>query len=158
MRNLLINTSETTCSQPILYNAQLHWISYMTPFLQCALGALGFIGLLISSWFSLFAIISYFLIFLFIQGLIKIQRNRSTKIYITENYLSISTGILNKSIIDLKLEKTEGMVLYQSFLGRILEYGTLMVSTGDLQQKYVVEKPMKLREKLLNPKNIVSTF
>ncbi|MBB4805888.1 hypothetical protein HNP38_001160 [Chryseobacterium defluvii] len=61
-------------------------------------------------------------------------------------------GILRKTFSDLSLNKLEGMQLHQSFLGKALNLGTLVVTTGDVTSTYFIENPMELRNALINAK------
>lgn len=97
-------------------------------------------------------IIALSLAFLFVKGVIKLLRNRSTKVYVTDHHVSFSTGILGKTLSDLSLNKLEGMQLHQSLLGKTLNFGTLVVTTGDVTNSYFIENPMELRKVLLNSK------
>ena len=98
---------------------------------------------------GLVGIISLFLIYLFIRGLLRLLKNRSTKIYVTDTHLTFSTGILGKTLFDLSLNKLEGMYQHQSFLGKALNFGTLVVTTGGVTHTYFIEYPMELRNAIM---------
>ncbi|PTT33629.1 hypothetical protein DBR28_14425, partial [Chryseobacterium sp. HMWF028] len=65
-------------------------------------------------------------------------------------YLSISTGIFSQTIIDISLKKMEGMQLYQTWIGKALNYGTLIISTGGVTHSYSISNPTELREKIID--------
>ncbi len=137
-------------SQPILYRAKIHWISYIFPAIYTVVGSIGIVPLFIlRGTFQIFAVL---LVILFCNGIIKIIKRKTTKVYVTEGYLSISTGIFSQTIIDISLKKMEGMQLYQTWLGKALNYGTLIVSTGGVTQSYSISNPTELREKIINKK------
>uniref|UniRef100_UPI0025C5F0F8 PH domain-containing protein n=1 Tax=Chryseobacterium sp. TaxID=1871047 RepID=UPI0025C5F0F8 len=60
-------------------------------------------------------------------------------------YLTLSTGILGKIFSDISLNKVEGMWVLQSFLGKMLNFGSLVVTTGGVTHLYSIENPMELR-------------
>lgn len=153
MKDLL--TDFKTSSESINYEARIHWISYVIPVLFIVVGILGILSLLINFNLGIIGIISLFLAFLFVKGVIKIIQNKNTKIYITDNYLTFSTGILGKTFSDISLSKLEGMQLNQSFLGKILNFGTLVVTTGEVTHSYVIENPMELRSALIQSQKAV---
>ena len=153
MKNLL--TDFDTTSEPVNYEAKIHWISYVVPVLYIIFGSVGVLYILLLGYKSILGfigIIALFLAFLFVKGVIKLLRNRSTKIYVTDHHVSFSTGILGKTLSDLSLNKLEGMQLHQSLLGKTLNFGTLVVTTGDVTNSYFIENPMDLRNILLNSK------
>ncbi|KMU62285.1 hypothetical protein EZBTHKR_2255 [Elizabethkingia anophelis] len=47
------------------------------------------------------------------------------------------------------MHRVEGKKIYQSFLGRIFNYGRVYVSTGEITKSFVIEDPN-------NMKNILS--
>src|SRR5690554_1967876 len=155
MKNLL--TDFDTTSEPVNYEAKIHWISYVIPVLYILIGSVGVLYFLLLGYKSIFGfigIIALFLVFLFVKGFIKLLRNRNTKIYVTDHYVSFSTGILGKTLFDLSLNKLEGMQLHQSLLGKTLNFGTLVVTTGDVTNSYFIENPMELRKILIDSRTI----
>ena len=153
MKNLL--TDFDTTSEPVNYEAKIHWISYVVSVLYIIFGSVGVLYILLLGYKSILGfigVIALFLAFLFIKGVIKLLQNRSTKVYVTDHHVSFSTGILGKTLSDLSLNKLEGMQLHQSLLGKTLNFGTLVVTTGDVTNSYFIENPMELRNILLNSK------
>jgi len=153
MKNLL--TDFDTTSEPVNYEAKIHWISYVVSVLYIIFGSVGVLYILLLGYKSILGfigVIALFLAFLFIKGVIKLLQNRSTKVYVTDHHVSFSTGILGKTLSDLSLNKLEGMQLHQNLLGKMLNFGTLVVTTGDVTNTYFIENPMKLRSILLNSK------
>ena len=146
-----LHTNFKTSSEPLKYEAKIHWFSYVIPIIFIAIGSIGVLYFLLlghAFMFGFMGIISLFLIFLFIKGIIKVIRNKNTKIYVTDNYLTLSTGILGKTFSDISLNKLEGMWVNQSFLGKMLNFGSLIVTTGGVTHLYSIENPMELRSVL----------
>ncbi|WP_203965455.1 PH domain-containing protein [Capnocytophaga stomatis] len=67
--------------------------------------------------------------------------------------MSLSRGILGKRVDDIALSKMEGIGVYQNILGKYLNYGTLIVTTGEVTQSYFIQKPMEFRKHLLETIN-----
>ncbi|MCY1661060.1 PH domain-containing protein [Chryseobacterium sp. SL1] len=151
MKDLL--TDFKTSTESVNYEAQVHWISYVIPVFFIVIGSVGVLYFLLLGYkfmLGFIGIISLFLIFLFIKGIIAVIRNKNTKIYVTDNHLSFTTGILGKTRSDLSLIKLEGMQLHQSFLGKTLNFGSLIVTTGGMTHSYFIANPMELRNVLLH--------
>lgn len=103
------------------------------------------------SGFSLviISIIGYFVFKIFIKEVGWIISTITLKISLKKKYLTLQSGIFTKNISDISLEKLEGFNLHQSLLGRLLNYGTLTISTGGVIQKYQIRKPQEFRKQLL---------
>lgn len=150
MKDLL--TDFKTSSESVNYEARVHWISYVIPVFFIVIGSVGVLYFLLLGYkfmLGFMGIISLFLIFLFVKGIIAVIRHKNTKIYVTNNYLSFTTGVLGKTRSDLPLNKLEGMHLQQSFLGKTLNFGNLMVTTGSMTHSYFIENPTELRDSLI---------
>lgn len=130
----------------IKYRAKLHWISFAFNVVMIVLmSLLSFLFL-----YSYLMVVPLFLLFKFLYSYFLLK---STEIYITSSVLTISYGIFSKKVVDISLRKYEGMFLHQSFLGKMLNYGKLTVSTGEISQKYKIENPMELRNNILKFKS-----
>lgn len=147
MTNFLLKDN-LELERPILYRAKLHWISYIFPIIYIVIGALGIIPLFIFR--GTFQVISFVLVLLFCKGIYTIIKKKSVQIYITQGYLSISSGVFSKSVIDVSLNKMEGMHFYQTWIGKAFNVGTIVVSTGGVVQKYSIGNPMELRKEIMN--------
>lgn len=148
-----------------IYTTSLHWISNIAPVVFILIG----LTVVISSNTSLFTVISklinkpmevvfsewlYLLnVMLFLKGVYSLLINMSIRIVLYENQLTLKGGLFSKFITDIPLNKYEGLELHQSFLGRILAYGSLVVTTGGVSQRYKIKKPLELRENIINQLN-----
>ncbi|MDV2442556.1 hypothetical protein CMV00_01920 [Elizabethkingia anophelis] len=145
MENLsTIQKQDSAIPENIIYNSKIHWMSYCTSVIQIFFG---FIGLL-SFAIGIFRTISLLLIILLYKGVIKILRLRYTKVYITKKYLTITTGVINRTTVDLALYRVEGTKIHQGFLGRIFNYGKVYVSTGEITKSFVIENPKEFKDSL----------
>jgi len=123
-------------------------MSYILPIFYIVIGALGIIPLFIFR--GTFQVISLILVFLYCKGVYAIIKKKSVKIYVTPGYLSICSGVFSKSVVDISLNKMEGMHLYQNWIGKTFNMGTIVVSTGGVVQKYTVGNPMQLRKEIMD--------
>ncbi|RMZ58454.1 PH domain-containing protein [Chryseobacterium nematophagum] len=143
MKNL--STLQKEASLNIIYRADIHWISYVLPLGFIIFGFVGVIGLILKT----FILFSIFFAFLFIKGITHFLQNKNTFIYVHNNHLTFSTGILGKNIIDISLDKTEGIIVFQNVLGRIFNFGTLTVITGEVTHSYKIKDPIGLRNAIM---------
>ena len=129
MENLLVNNKIMVETKPILFQAKIHWISYVIPILFTAIGSVGFVPLLFTKGVGIIQIIALALVFLFIKGGVKLLNLYFTKIFITADHLSISSGFITSNVVDIPLNRIEGVFLTQNFLEKILNCGSLLVTT-----------------------------
>jgi uncharacterized membrane protein YdbT with pleckstrin-like domain len=64
-------------------------------------------------------------------------------------------GIINKHVIDSSLEKVNDVVLNQSFLGRMFDYGDIEILTASevgVNQLHKIVEPVKFKTEMLNQK------
>ncbi|MCT3923159.1 PH domain-containing protein [Elizabethkingia anophelis] len=147
MENLLIVQKQNTeIPKDIIYSGKIHWMSYFIPVIQSFLGVIGLLSFAVTIGF--FKIISLGLTVLLYKGVVKILQLKFTKIYITKKYLTITTGIINKSTIDISLYRVEGTKVYQSIMGRIFNYGRVYVSTGEITKSFVIANPKEFKDSI----------
>lgn len=164
MKNLL-NHQQSTLEKSI-YSTEIHWISNVIPVLFMVAGLIGIpLTLLVIYFFfqaitetgfwipSFTDVIAFGLLFLFFKGAYSFLLNRSLKIALYESQITLKSGVFSKNITDISLNKYEGLQLYQSFLGRLLDFGSLHVTTGGVSQKYKIKKPLELRKHINNQIN-----
>lgn len=149
MEDLLNMSNANTEKAAVLYETKLHWISMVFPILLMIVGSVGLpfmILALLDGGGGIVTILSVGLSFLFLKGLYSFLLKRSMRVEVTENQLTLLSGIFSKNISDISLNKLEGLQLHQSFLGKQLNFGTLYISTGGESQSYKIQHPMELRE------------
>ena len=68
---------------------------------------------------------------------------------VTTNRLIFKRGIINRNSHELLLKKCEGVQVDQSILGRMLDYGTVNVTTGEVSNSYnYISHPLKFTTKI----------
>jgi len=148
MKNLLDSSVQPEIAPNILYTASKHWISFVLPVIFILLGIIGIV--FTTFGMGMLRLIGFGLLYLLHRGVSTILTILNTKIYLTEGHLTISQGVLGKTITDVPIHKLEGIYLTQNLLGKILNFGSLFVSTGGVNQSYVIKNPIELRSKIIN--------
>lgn len=158
MENILQLNRHYTMEDNVVYRTKIHWISNIIPLFFSALGIIALFIFLIAKGLVLFQAAALLLMFWGMKSLYKYIENRRTKIHVKPSQLTLITGVFSVNIYDISLNKYEGMRIYQSLLGRLLNYGTLVVSTGEISQSYTIADPLKLRQEIFKQveKNINS--
>jgi uncharacterized membrane protein YdbT with pleckstrin-like domain len=112
--------------EQIEYNAKLHWIIFVWPAFLLLIA----LNLLISgSWLG-------FLILLSLASLDIFIKLYTTELVLTNKRLVVKTGLIRRTSFEILLSKVESIGLEQPILGRILDYGWIVViGTGASQNR-----------------------
>jgi len=79
---------------------------------------------------------------------------------VTNRRVIQAQGIINKHVIDSSLEKVNDVVLYQSFIGRMLGYGDIEILTASeigVNRLHKITDPVKFKTEMLNQKQALGT-
>lgn len=95
-----------SANERVTYEAKLHWIIFVWPIL-CTVLTLG----MLLPWL-IWAILIYF----------------NTDVAVTDRRLISKTGLLSRRAVELRLTKVESIRVDQSIIGRMLDYGTVIVT------------------------------
>ncbi len=135
--NLLPNESVT-------YWAKLHWIIYALPLgvfaVAVAIVALG------GGWIA-GAVVAAVAVILFVPPWI---RAMSSEFAVTNKRVLIKVGLVRRHSLELLLQKVEGIGVDQGIMGRILGYGTIIVSgTGGTKEAFqMISNPLEFRRQV----------
>lgn len=112
-----------TLGETIVYRATLHWAIYIPPLfftLVAVLMPLGGEELLVVS----------VLVFLFLvlpTGIGAFVNRKTSEFAVTNKRVVMKFGFIRRSSLEVLLTKIEGVSVDQGILGRILDYGTIVV-------------------------------
>jgi uncharacterized membrane protein YdbT with pleckstrin-like domain len=117
--------------ETIAYRARLHWIIYFVGMLlivvaiACAVAAVTLkmpeirIGLLLAAMIALFL------------GLFQMIRAWivavNTEIIVTSRRVIYKTGFISRNTVEMNLDKVESVLVQQGILGRMLDFGTVII-------------------------------
>lgn len=59
------------------------------------------------------------------------------------------TGVFGKKTVDIAVDKFKSLVLSQSFLGKQMNFGTLVIVAEESSNSLHIENPEKLRQEIL---------
>jgi uncharacterized membrane protein YdbT with pleckstrin-like domain len=112
------------------------------------------------SWWSQIALLILgVLLLVVVVGLIFIAwawiNMRSTEIAITNRRIIAKFGFIRRSTVEINLEKVEALRVEQTFMGRVLNYGTIFISgagTSVAPMKDIAD-PLVFRRKFMEATN-----
>ena len=68
---------------------------------------------------------------------------------VTNKKVILKSGILNRDALELVLNKCEGIRINQSLMGRMLGFGSIVVTTGGVTHKFdFITNPIKFRNEI----------
>lgn len=79
---------------------------------------------------------------------------------VTNRRVIQAEGTINKHVIDSSLEKVNDVVLNQTFLGRLLDYGDIEILTASeigVNKLHTIAGPVKFKTEMLNQKEAMGT-
>ncbi|MBO7553478.1 MAG: PH domain-containing protein [Bacteroidaceae bacterium] len=139
--------------EKIVYEAKLHDIVYTGPIILAI-----FSFLIVFSLLDTVSLIISFIIWSIAVGW-AISIYGGKQYVVTTHRLIFKRGIINRDSFELLLRKCEGIQVDQSILGRILDYGTVNVTTGEATNSYkYISHPLrfstKIHEQIFNLKDL----
>ena len=132
-----------TTGESVLYHARLHWVIFIAPALIALVGLVA-----ISVGGDGAALVGVAL--LVVAGALALSRwiVRSTSEFaVTNRRVLIKVGVLSRHSVELLLTKVEGIGVDQDLWGRLLDYGTVVVSgTGGTREAFAkIADPLRFR-------------
>ncbi len=127
----------------IVYRTKLHWIIFFWPVLFLLIALIGFASK--SEYVVVGSIILAFLI-----GIELIIEYLTSEFVITNKRVLVKYGLIRRKSFEILLTKIEGIYVEQGIIGRILNYGTVIV-TGTGGNKNIFPKisaPLEFRKKI----------
>src|SRR5215475_15421919 len=147
-------------NEHILFATRQHWLVLFGEILSEMVVAAVLGGLVTLIWIYLLpdphVPLGYLLLLLPAVSLLRdllIWRNRQ---YVVTNWRVIQiAGVFNKEVSDSSLEQVNDVKLEQSFLGRLLGYGSIEILTASelgVSKFYNIGRPIRLKTAMLNAK------
>jgi uncharacterized membrane protein YdbT with pleckstrin-like domain len=140
--------------EKITYRAGLHWILYAGAIGPAVLGVAGAVGasrmpdglprsmILIVSTLALAASL--------LQVLAVWSRMANTEIVVTDRRIIYKTGLVSRRSIEMNLDKVESVTVDQGLLGRLLDFGTVIIRGvgAGLEPVATVASPLEFRQRV----------
>ena len=131
----------------IIYTTKLHWIIFIAP-LICFLISF----LLFSSGSDLAGVGTTFLIIAVVYALLRYLTYITSEFGLTNKRVVIKVGVIRRKTLELLLQKVETLGVTQGIIGRILNYGTIIVvgSGGTREPFNKIAAPLIFRGNVLS--------
>lgn len=139
-------------NEQVIYRAQLHWAMFVAPVFVMLVGLIFFgvlvVGRIVFGTFLFIAILPFLLGFISFLG--AIASYLTTEFALTDKRVIAKTGVAQRRSLELLLPKIESISITQPLAGRLLDYGTIVVTgTGGTKERFNnVAAPLELRNKV----------
>lgn len=131
--------------EEIKYKADIHWYIFVYPTVLLLLGA----------FFSSArpGFVYYVGLFLLLSGLLQLIKRvllkTGAEYVVTNKKVILKSGMLSRDALELILSKCEGLRINQSVMGRILGFGSIVVTTGGATNTFnFVADPLRFRNEI----------
>jgi len=149
-------------NEKILYTERHHWVFFVAEMIKWILFAAAVIAVIIifRVWFFEGQSWVWWLLLVFLIPAVRIAwgfLSWKMNVYVLTNRRVIeSTGVLSKRVADSSLEKLTDIVLKQSIVGRMLNYGDIVVLTAaagaGINNLKQIRHPMAFKQQMVNAK------
>lgn len=131
--------------EQIITRAQLHYIVYWKPALMILAALILFVFQISPDVYTYQGYLAAILLVIALISILVIHGNR--KYILTNRRLIEKVGIIRRESREILLRKCEGVQLSQSIMGRIFDYGTVVVSTtGEAENEYrYIQSPVRFQ-------------
>ena len=129
----------------IVYRTRLHWLLFMGPVLFILIVLVPSAGFLAASAWSSYAWIPLALAVLVL--LPTFIRRQSSDFAVTNKRVMMKVGVFNTRSIELLLGKVEAIAVEQSLLGRLFDYGNIVITgSGGTKEPFAyIQSPLAFR-------------
>lgn len=136
----------------IKYTASIHWAAFLPGIFWTIIAIIAsdsFEG----EWVIVTILLWFFAAFRFVKGLIY---KSYTECVLTNSRIIYHYGFISRQTIELQLTKCEGVSVNQGLFGRMLGYGTVVVTTGGPTNSFsVISDPITFRNAINEQIDIV---
>jgi uncharacterized membrane protein YdbT with pleckstrin-like domain len=139
--------------ETIRYHTKLHWIVFVSPILLVAIGvtfAIPAISMQSDGGLAFGVIAAPSFIAGILLGVSRLISYKSSEFAVTNKRVLIKVGFIRRHSVELLLQKVEGIGVDQGIVGRMLAYGTIIVTgTGGTKEPFQnIERPLEFRKQV----------
>jgi uncharacterized membrane protein YdbT with pleckstrin-like domain len=141
-------------NETLIYATRLHWLVYARAvglLIGAAVLAVGAERTENELRMALWAGAGGLFVLAAVAGIAAGLRRASTELAVTDHRVIYKRGIVGRYTIEMARSKVESVDVVQSFLGRIFNFGTILVrgTGGTLEPFRDVEDPLRLRSAII---------
>ena len=141
----------------IAYRARLHWVIYLAGLVLVVLAiAAAIAAVVIKTDLLRIGLLLTALIALFL-GVFQMTRawlwQVNTEITVTNRRIIYKTGFISRNTVEMNLDKVESVLVRQSLIGRMFDYGTVIIRGvgAGLEPVRLISHPLELHRHVSAP-------
>jgi uncharacterized membrane protein YdbT with pleckstrin-like domain len=136
-------------NERIIYRAKLHWWIYGQSVFLLLLGIVAFA---LGEKTEVIKIIGELLVVIGLISLISVYiRSKTSEFAVTNRRIMMKAGVTKRRLIELQLNRSDGLVIDQGIIGRIFNYGDIIIRTGNLEETFSpVADPYEFKRQINN--------
>jgi len=129
----------------VVYRTRLHWLLFIVPVVFTIIVLVPIAWLLANGTWNTFAWIPLAIGLLIL--LVAFIKRQSSDFAVTNKRVMMKVGVFSTRSVELLLNKIEGIAVDQSFMGRILGYGDIVVTgSGGARESFShIQGPLEFR-------------
>jgi len=126
----------------VIHRTKIHWVIFLWPAIFLLIAMIGFAS-------KSGTVGGIFIVLAILTGLRSVITYSTSEFGVTNKRILIKVGFIRRNSLEILLTKVEGIQVNQGILGRILDYGTIVVTgTGGSKQTFhKISTPLEFRKK-----------
>ena len=137
--------------EEVIYRAKLHPIIFSVPIFFGVVGLFFVVVALVDEAVSAFATLGiFFILVAALVALVRFIRLKTSEFAVTNKRVLVKVGLIRRHTLELLLGKVETIGVDQGVLGRIFNYGTIIVTgTGGANEPFKgIANPLEFRKQV----------
>jgi uncharacterized membrane protein YdbT with pleckstrin-like domain len=131
-----------SANERVIYQGKIHWFIYFRGIFLIILGLLSY------SAASAASILIFMGIVILLMAIII---GRSSEFAITNKKVMLKTGVFSRKLVELQLNKSEGLQVSQGILGRLFNFGTIKITSGGVIERFAfLSNPFEFKKQVNN--------
>lgn len=138
--------------EKVVYKGNIHWFIFLPGLIGCLIGTILFIAAIFFLTSGEIGVGGIIFLFIGIASLIKaFIEKHSTELAVTSKRVIAKKGFIKRNTIELNHSKVESFNVDQSILGRLFDFGTLVINGtgGGKTPVRKVDSPLEFRRNAL---------
>ncbi len=132
-----------SANERILYKGKIHWFIYARGLFFIILGLLVGTASYAAAGFLVFVGV--------ISLLMALMVATSSEFAVTNRRVVLKTGVVKRRFTELQLNRSEGLLVEEGLMGRMLGYGSVKITSGGVTEKFpMLAKPFEFKKQINN--------
>jgi len=138
-------------NEKILYSTGTHWYVYLNGIILLTLGFIIPSSASNNKDDSTSTIVAILILAGIILLINSILIARSSEFVVTNKRVILKTGVLKRKLIEVQLNRAEGLTISQGIMGRVFNFGVMKITSGGVTEVFTkIAKPYEFKKQVNN--------